>query len=165
MRVQPADVRGARAHGCSEIRHAKVQRFKTAAELGDCFHIGHAKRCFDQGLQTHAGGIALALFDLVDHGFHHVQIARHPDLGHQQRVNLIAGLLHHIHHVAVHVMRVQAVDPHRNSLALAAPIDVIQRLNGVLAGLHLFRRRNGVFQIKENVIRRAIGCLVDHRGV
>ncbi|NJK33421.1 MAG: M1 family metallopeptidase [Deltaproteobacteria bacterium] len=65
------------------------------------------ERGLDQRLEADAGLVALGLLDLVDHGIDHVEVGRHADLGHQQRVHAVARLLHHVHHVAVHVVGVE----------------------------------------------------------
>src|SRR5690606_16765519 len=50
-------------------------------------------------------------------------------------------------------------------LAGAAPVEIVERLDDVLAGLLLVGRRNGVFAIEEHVVGGAGDGLLDHRGV
>jgi hypothetical protein len=123
------------------------------------------KRGFDQRLERHAPGLAVGLLDLVDHCLDHVEIGRNAYLGHQERVDLVAGLFHHVDHVAIHVVRIEPVDPHRDRLALAGPVDVVERRDGVLARLYLFGRRDGVLEVEKDEIRAAVGGFFDHRGV
>ena len=75
------------------------------------------------------------------------------------------GLFHHIDHIPIHVMRIKAVDADGNRLALGGPVDVVQGLDAVLAGLFLFRRGDRIFEVEKNVIGGAGGSLVDHRRV
>ena len=63
---------------------------------------------------------------------------RHANLWHQQCMDAGTRLFHHIDHVAVHVMGVEAVDPDRHGLALGGPVNVVQRLNSVAPGLRFF---------------------------
>ncbi|ESW78034.1 hypothetical protein X773_21870 [Mesorhizobium sp. LSJC285A00] len=47
-------------------------------------------------------------------------------------------------------------------LALGAPVDVVERLDDVLAGAFLVRRRDRVLDVEEDEIGGAVGRLVDH---
>src|SRR3546814_2943954 len=62
-------------------------------------------------------------------------------------VEPLAALLDDIDDVAVHVMGVEAVDAHRQGLV--APVDLVQRLDDVLARLRLVVRRHRVLEIEE----------------
>ena len=50
-------------------------------------------------------------------------------------------------------------------LAGAAPVDVVQRLDDVLARLLLVGRRDGVLAVEEDVVGRALQRPLDHRRV
>jgi hypothetical protein len=62
-------------------------------------------------------------------------------------------------------VRVEAVDADRHGLAGALPVDVVQRLDDVLARLFFVGRRHGVFAVEEDVVGSAGQRLVDHRRV
>ncbi len=85
-----------------------------------------------------------------------VEVGRHADLRDQDRVELVAGLLHDVDDVAVHVVGVEAVDAHRHGLAGAAPVDVVERLDDVLARLLLVGRRHGVLAVEEDEVGGAL---------
>ena len=142
-----------------------MQRLEPAAELGDRLDIGHAERSLDQRLEPDAGGKAFRLLDLVDHRLDHVKVGRQAHLGHEERVNAVARLLHHIHHVAVHVMRIKPVDPDRDRLAPRRPVDVVERLDHVATRDFLFGRGDRVFEVEEDIVGRPVRGLVDHRRV
>ena len=109
-----------------------------------------------------AGRQALGDLDLADEALDDVEVGRHADLGHEDRVELGAGLLHDVDDVAVHVVRVEAVDAHRHGLAGAAPVEVVQRLDDVLARLLLVGRRDGVLDVEEDEVGGAGERLLDH---
>jgi hypothetical protein len=62
-------------------------------------------------------------------------------------------------------MRIQPVDTHRHRLALGFPVDVVERLDNVVARLFLFRRRHRVFQVEEDHVGCTVGGLFNHRRV
>ena len=117
VRVEPADADGARTVAGGVVGDAEVQRLQPAAAGGDGLDVGHAQRRLDQGLGGDPGGVAPGLLDLVDQRLDQVEVGGHADLGHQDGVHAVAGLLHHVDDVAVHVVGVQAVDAHRHGLA------------------------------------------------
>ena len=53
----------------------------------------------------------------------------------------------------------------RNRLAGALPVEIVERLDDVLACLLLFRRRDGIFAIEEHVVGGALDGAVDHGRV
>ena len=142
-----------------------MQRREPSAEAGDVLDIAHAERGLDQRLEAHARRQALALLDLVDHRLDHVEVGRHAHLGHEERMHARTRLLHHVYDVAIHVMRVEPVDPHRDGLALRRPVDVVERLDRVLARLLLFGGRDRVLEVEKDVIGGAGRGLVDHGRV
>ena len=154
--VEAADDDGARLVEGGVVGDAEVHRFEAAGGRGDRFDVGHAERRFDQRFGADLVREALGFLDLAHHAFDHVDVGRHADLRDQDRVELGAGLLHDVDDVAVHVVRVEAVDADRHGLAGALPVDVVQRLDDVLAGLLLVRRRDGVFAVEEDVVGGAL---------
>ena len=99
---------------------------------------------------------ALRHLDLADDALDRVDVGRDADLRDEDGVELGAGLLHDVDDVAVHVVRVEAVDAHRDGLAGALPVDVVQRLDDVLARLLLVGRRDRVLAVEEDVVGGAL---------
>ena len=163
--VEAADVDGAGLAAGGIVGDPEMHRLQPSREGGDRLDIGHAERRLDQRFETDAGLETLGHLDLVDHGLDHVEVGRHADLRHQDRVEPVAGLLHHVDDVAIHVVRVETVDAHRDGLALGAPVDVVQRLDDILARALLVRRRDRILDVEEDEVGGAIGRLVDHLGV
>ncbi len=62
----------------------------------------------------------------------------------------VAGLFENIHDIAVHIVGVESVDAHRERFP--APVDVIDRLDDVLASLLLVVGRDRVLEIEEDHI-------------
>ena len=89
-----------------------------------------------------------------------IDVRRGAHLRDHDEVEPVGGLLQHVHHVAVHVMGVEAVDAHRQRLA--APVDVADRLDDVLAGLVLVVRRHGVLEVEEDHVGRRLRRLLEH---
>ena len=158
--VQAADIDGAGAHRRRIVGDTEMHCLEAAAILGDALDIGHPQRGLDQRLEADTGGVALGLLDLVDQRIDHIEVVAHPDFGHQDGVQPVTGLLHDIDHVAVHVVGIEAVDPHRDG-----PVDVVQGLDDVPAGLLLLWGRHRVLAIEEHIVDSAVGGLVDHAGV
>jgi len=77
----------------------------------------------------------------------------------------VASLFADIDDVTIHVVRVETVDADRNALACASPIEIVESLDDVLAGLFFFRRRNGVFAVEEHIVGGALQRALDHGGV
>ena len=126
--VQPADHHGARAIRGGVVGHAEMHRLQPAPGGGDRLDIGHAERRLDQRLKADPVVKPGGLLDLADHGLDGVEIGRHAHLGHEDGVDMLAGLFHDLDHVAIHVMGVEPVDPDRHGLALGLPVDVVERL-------------------------------------
>ena len=88
--------------------------------------------------------------------FDGIDVGRHADLRDQDGVELGAGLLHDVDDVAIHVVRVEAVDADRDALAGALPVEIVQRLDDVLARLLLVGRSHGVLAVEEDVVGGAL---------
>ena len=106
--------------------------------------------------------VALRVLDLRDHHVHGIDIRRRADLRDHDQVQPLAGLFDHIDHVAVHEVGVESVDPHRHGLL--APVDLVQRLDDVLAGLWLVVGGDGVLKVQEDHVRIRRGGLLEHLG-
>ena len=89
-----------------------------------------------------------ACLELGDQHVDGVDVGGGADLGDHDQVEPLAGLLDHVDHVAVHVVGVEAVDPHGQGLV--APVDLVERLDDVLARLHLLVGRHRVLEIEEH---------------
>src|SRR5438309_8834528 len=74
-------------------------------------------------------------------------------------------LLHHVHDVAIHVMRVDGVDADADRLAALPPGVLQQARDHVLAGLLLVGWRDGVLEVEEHVVGFALQRLAEQGGV
>ena len=72
---------------------------------------------------------------------------RYADLGDQNGVQMLSGLLYDLHHVAVHVVGVNAVDSDRYGLAGSPPVDVVECFDDVGACAQLVTGSNRVFKV------------------
>jgi hypothetical protein len=154
--VQAADDNRASLVEGRVVGDTEVHRFKAAVGRCDGFDVGHAERGFDQSFGADLVLETLGNFDLADNALNRIDVGRNADLGDQNGIKVGAGLLHDVDDVAIHVVRVEAVDANRDALAIALPVEIVQRLNDVLAGLLFVRRRNGVFAIEEDVVGSAL---------
>ena len=152
VRVQAADVGGAGPAARGIVGHAEVHCLQAGAGRGDGLDVRHPQRGLDEGLDADLPGEARGLLDLADHGIDHVDVGRHADLGDQDGVEVLAGLLHHVDDVPVHVVGVDTVDPHRDGLAQAPPVDVAEPLDDVASGLNLVAGGDGILQVEEHVV-------------
>ena len=163
MRVQPADVRRPRPHAGGIVRHAEVQRLVALGGRRDLVHVLHAEGGFDDELEADA---LLAVFRCLDLGHQHVHaidVGRSADLGDHDEVEAVACLFQHVDHVAVHVVRIEAIDAHREGLV--APVDIADGLDDVLAGLRLVIRRHRILKIEEHDVGGGLGRLFEHLGL
>src|SRR5207237_1432428 len=87
------------------------------------------------------------------------------DLGDEQHVEPVPGLLHDVHHVAVHVVRVDAVDAHGHGLAPSFPVVLEQCRDHVLPGLLLVGRSDRVLEVEKHAVRLAVERLLEQRGL
>ena len=94
-------------------------------------------------MRDSAGG-----FDLREQGVHQIDVRGDADFRHQDGVQLVPRLLHHVHHVAIHVVRIDALDAHRDRLAASLPVEVEQSRDDVRAGWLLVGGRDGVFEVE-----------------
>ena len=129
------------------VGHAEVHGLETVAGDGDGLDVGHPEGGLDQRLKTDPSVQAHGRFDLRDHGIHQVNVCWDPYLGDQNRVEMPSGLFYDVDHIPIHVVGVNAVDPHRDGLAPLPPVDVAQGVDDVGAGLLLVSGGDSVFEI------------------
>ena len=102
---------------------------------------------------------------LLDLGQQHVQpldLRGALHLRQDDRVQVRAGALDHLDHVAVGPVRGQVVHPDRPQLV--APAALVQRRHDVLAGAGLGQRRAGVLQVEEDMVGgQPLGLLQEAR--
>ena len=94
-----------------------MQRLVAARGGGDLVDVLHAERRLDDQFEADP---LLAVLRRLDLGHQHVDgidVGRGADLGDHDQVQPVRALLEHVDHVAVHVVRVEAVDAHRERLA------------------------------------------------
>jgi hypothetical protein len=157
--IGAADIGGARAGRGGVVGDAEMQRFEPLRRAGDGMDVLHAERGLDDELETDALLEALCRFDLRYQHVESVDIGGRADLGNHDEVQLVAGLLHDIDDVAVHVVRVEAVDAQRQRLA--APIDVIEPGDHVLARLFLLVRRHRVLEVEKDDVGATFRCFLE----
>ncbi len=148
--IDAANHRRARTGRCSVIRHAKRHGFQALAGLRDGFNIRHTERGFDQHFKADAFGAPHRGFNLRHHHVDGIDVRGCPHFRYQNHVQAWAGF-YDIDHVAVHVVGIQTIDPYHHGLA--APVDIVQSLNNVLAGLCLVIGCHRIFHVEENNIR------------
>ena len=102
-----------------------MQRFVALAGGRDGVDIGHAERRLDDQLEADALLPAHRVLDLGHQHVDGIDVGGGADLGDHDQVEPIAALLDHVDHIPVHVVRVEAVDAHRQGLL--APVDLVQR--------------------------------------
>ena len=117
--------------------------------MRDGFNIRHTERGFDQHFKANALGTPHRRFNLRHHHVDGIDVSRCPHLRYQNHVQAGAGF-YDIHHVAVHVVGIQTIDPHHHGLT--APVNIIQSLNNVLAGLCFVIRCHRILHVEEHNI-------------
>ena len=160
--MRRADAHGAGARGGGIVGNAETHGLVALGALGDGLDIGHAERGLDQQFQA---DLLLALFILLDLGDQHVDgvdVLRHADLGDQDHVEPRA-VLDHVNHVAIGEVGVETVDADHHGLG--APVDVVEALDDILAGLLLVVGRDRVLEIQKDNVGAAFGSLLEQRGV
>src|SRR5207248_488301 len=70
-----------------------------------------------------------------------------------------------VYHVAIHVVRVDAVDAHRHGLAPPLPVVLEQARGHMLAGLLLVGRGDRVLEVEKHAIRVTVEGLPEQRGL
>jgi len=158
--VHAADDGGAGAGRGGIVGNAEMQRFIALGGCGNFTHVLHAERGLDDVLKADPLLVALRVFDLGDQHVDGVNIGRGAHLGDHDQVKAFACLFNDIDHIAVHVVGVEAVDSHRHGFV--APVDLVQGLDDVLAGLVFLVRRNRVFEIQEDHVNIRFCCFFKH---
>ena len=160
--MRRADAHGAGAGRGGIVGDAEAHGLVALGGCGDGLDIGHAERGLDQQLQADLLLALLILLDLGDQHVDGVDVLRHADLGDQDHVEPRA-VLDHVDHVAIGVMGVETVDADHHGLG--APVEVVEALNDVLAGLLLVVGRHRVLEVEEDNVGAAFGRLLEQRGV
>ena len=159
--LRAADAGGGHAHAGGEIGGAKAHRLQARAAGGDFLDMGDAGGGFDDDLKADALLPALGGLDGGDQRIDGIDIVGIADLGDHDLVQPLAGLFQQVHHVAIPIGRVEAVDPHRQRLV--APVDVADRLNDVLARLRLVIGRHRILEVQVDHIGSRGGHLLEQR--
>ena len=107
----------ARAGRGGVVGDAEMQRFVALAGRGDLVDVLHAERGFDDHLEADALLAADRGLALRHQHVDGIDVGRGADLRDHDQVEPLARLLHDVDHVAIHEMRVEAVDAHRHGLA------------------------------------------------
>src|SRR5208283_2035247 len=130
--VDPADHGGARSGGCGIVGDAERHCLQALAGGRDGLDVGHAERGLDQHFEADALAALLGSLDLRHHHVEGVHVGGHPHFRDQHHVESRAGL-HDVDDIAIHVVRVEAVDAYHHRLR--APIELVERLDDVPARL------------------------------
>mmetsp|Transcript_70025 Transcript_70025/g.114953 ORF Transcript_70025/g.114953 Transcript_70025/m.114953 type:complete len:307 (-) Transcript_70025:7-927(-) len=161
--VGASDVRGAALGRRAVICHAEVQRFVALGGGGDGVDVHHAHGCFDdeaeaQLLLSSHGGL-----HLTHEGIGHVDVLVHTHHGDDENIASFSRLLDDVHHIAVHVVTIEAIDTdgHR----LVAKVHFLQCLDHILSSHLLFSNGHRIFQVHHYHVGRRLGCLWDDLGL
>ena len=114
--------------------------------------MGDPRCCLDDHLEADPFGAPRCGLAGGDKGVDGVDIGGRSDLWDHDLVQPWPGLFQKVHHIAVPVGRIKAVDP--NAKGLAAPIHLGNRLDDVHPRLRFVGRGHRIFQIKVDHIRR-----------
>jgi hypothetical protein len=136
-----------------------MERLVAPRRRGDRVHILHAERGLDDVLETDPLLDALRRLELRHQHVERVDVGGGADLGDHDQIELPRRALEHIDDIAIHVMRVETVDAQRQDLA--APIDVVEPGDDVLARLLLLVGRHRVLEIEEDDVGRALCRLLE----
>ena len=131
--------------------------------MRDRFHVRETQRRLDQDLDPDAVRDFAGGLDLREQRVDQVHVGGDTDFGEEQHVEPVPRLLHHVHHVAVHVVRVDAVDTHGHGFSASLPIVLEQARDHVLAGLLLVGRGDGILEVEKHAVRLAVERLLEQR--
>src|SRR5689334_15869016 len=160
--IQAPDVHRPGATAGGIVGHTEMHCLQARTRLRDCLHVGHSQGGLDQHVDPDSVRYGFGFLDLGEQRIYQVDVRRHTDLWNQDGVQAMAGLLHHVDHIAVHVMGIDAIDANADGLAPLPPIVLLQRGDHVESCLRLVPRRDCVFQIQEDVVRFSFECLAEH---
>ena len=135
-----------------------MQGFVSGRRCGDFVHILHAERGLDDHFKADFCFEAFGRFDLRHQHVDGVNIRRRARFRDHDQIQLVAGLFDDIDDVAIAIVRIQAVDPHR--YGLRRPIQVVQRFDDVLARLFLVVGCNRIFEVKKYHVGGTFGGLL-----
>ena len=92
------------------VGDAEMQGFEPVrAGLGNGLDVGHAHGRFDQGSDRY-GLETFGCFDLAQQQGNKFEFGGLANLGHQDAVELVAGLFDHIDDVVITVVRIETID-------------------------------------------------------
>jgi hypothetical protein len=164
VRVQGAHHQRAHADRGHEVGRAEDDRLDARAGGGDVVDVDEPLRGLD--LRLDADPADLEPGGLLDLGQQQVQRAHLTgvgDLRQHDAVQVGAGALDDLDHVAVGPLRRPVVDP--DGADLLAPAALVQRRDDVLAGAGLGQRRARVLQVQEHLVGGQALGLLRNRGL
>ena len=164
VRVDPADrcrVALDRGGVVGDAEHHRLHPLGTRHR--DLVHVDHARRGLDQHRDPDPALEPRGGLDLVEQRGHKLDVARAPDLRDQDRVDVPAGLLHHVDDVAVAVVGVEPVDAYGHRAV--GPGEVVESVHYVAARLLLVVGRDGILEVEHHDVRAETGRLLEHPGV
>ena len=159
IRIEPADRGRTRAGRRREITRPETHRFQPPARLCDRLDIAQPQRGFYHHFEADAFFALAGQFDLRHQHVERIHVGGDPDLGQKQKIEARTGF-HHLDHIAIRVLGVEAVDAHTDRLA--APVDVVERRHHVLARARLVVGRHRIFKIEEYDVGGRAARLLDH---
>ena len=157
--VHPAHGGGPGLGRSGIVGGAEMQTFVAPAGAGDVIHVHHAKRGLDENLESDAPSEPLGRLDLGYQDVDRIDVAGVAGLGDHDEVELVPRLLDHLDHVAVHIGRIEAVDPDRDRLG--APVDLLQRADHVVPRRRLVIGRHRVLEVEEDDVGGRSGGLLE----
>ena len=127
--LRATDASGLHAHVGREVRRTEAHGLHAGTALGNVFDMRDAHGGFDDAFKRQRLFVTHGNFDRADQRIDGIDVVARSRLGDHDHVETPVGLLKQINHVFVPVLRIKPVDPHAERFV--APIDVIDRLNGV----------------------------------
>ena len=155
-----ADILVVHAHRGREVAHAEHQALEPRRRLGDGIDVLHALDFLDQRLEADAALELQLLLELMQQLVGEQHVGRRQHLGHHDRVEMLAGTFDHFDDVLEGVLGGEVVDAH--AARLARPVERLQALDDLLAGIALLAGSDGVFEVEEDVIGLRLRRLLDH---